>query len=348
MAELTTVYNADLGAGASNNNESAARAPRGGTPIWVLRRLGLGVLVLWVVSVIVFVATRLLPSDPARAILGRYATPSRIAALRLKLGLDRSPLSQYLDWLGGVLHGDFGVSLASQGPVSRLIGERIVNSLSLMLVVAAVMVVLSAALGIGLAVRRDGVVDRVVNGGFLALMALPDFVIGSFVLILLSTGVFQLFPAASLIPQGDSPLQHPNLMALPVISLTLATVPFLARLVRASMIEILESDYVSMARLRGIGERRVVWRHAVPNALVPAAQGTAMMLGYLLGGVVVIEYVFNYPGLGGALNAAVSQRDLPVIQAVTLIFTAGVVLFNLSADIATVLLTPKARTKGAR
>ncbi|QNE37643.1 ABC transporter permease [Leifsonia shinshuensis] len=318
---------------------------RGASWNWVLRRLGLGVLVLWVVSVIVFMATQLLPSDPARAILGKYATPERVEALRETLGLNRPAIVQYGDWLFGVVRGDFGTSLASRGPVSDLLGVRLTNSLSLMLIVAVLMIIISIVVGIVLAIRRDGATDQVVNGSFLAMMALPDFVIGSFVLLLLSTAVFTLFPAASIIPTGDSPFQHPELMALPVITLLLATVPFLARLVRASMIDILDSDYVSMARLRGLPERTVIWRHAVPNAVVPAAQGTAMMLGYLLGGVVVVEYVFNYPGLGGALNAAVAQRDLPVIQAVTLVFAAGVVLFNLLADVVTVLLTPKLRTR---
>ncbi|MEU6260239.1 ABC transporter permease [Streptomyces griseorubiginosus] len=326
----------------------ATRRVRSSRHLWIVARIGSGVLVLLAVSVVIFFATQLLPSDPARTILGKQATPALVAELRTKLGLDQSLSSQYWHWLSHAVRGDFGQSIASQRPVGSLLADRAVNSLSLLLVVAVLMVPLSLALGIALAVRRDRLADRSVNTVLVGLMALPDFVIGAFVLIVLSTTVVAWFPSASLIPPGSSPFAHPSALVLPSLTLLLTTTPFLARMVRASVIEVLESDYVAMARLRGIPERRIVWRHALPNALVPAVQGTALMLSYLLGGVVVVEYVFTYPGLGGALNDAVSYRDMPVIQAITLLFSAGVVMFNLLADIVTVYVTPKLRTRGLR
>ena len=314
---------------------------------WLVQRLVSGVLVLWVVSFIVFLATEILPGNPAQAILGHRATPELVRNLSIQLGLNRPVLDQYWDWTTGVLRGDFGVSLASQQPVTSVVGSAIANSAALLFVVAAAMVVLSGLIGVTLAVRRDSLVDRVVNAGFIGSMALPDFIIGTLALIVLSTSVLHVFPAASLIPPGTSPFAEPQMLALPAITLLITTVPFIARLVRASVIEALNSDYVAMARLRGVPERTVVWRHALPNSVVPAIQGTAMTMGYLLGGDVIVEYVFNYPGLGGLLNQAIAYRDLPLIQAITLIFTAGVVFFNMTADVLTVTLTPKLRTKAA-
>ncbi|OPX10274.1 peptide ABC transporter permease [Mycobacterium sp. AT1] len=313
-----------------------------------MRRLGTGALVLWFVSFIVFFATQMLPSDPARAILGRTATPELVRALQLKLHLDRPIIEQYWIWFSGVLQGNFGESLASHQPVTTVLAPRIDNSLSLLLMVSVLMVPLAMGMGIALAVRRDSLMDRTVTNTFIATMALPDFVVGTLVLIVLSTSVLQLFPAASLIPPGASPFASPQFVVLPALTLLITTVPFVARLVRGSMIEALDSEYVAMARLRGVPARTVVWRHALPNSLVPALQASAMMMSYLLGGVVVVEYVFNYPGLGRALNDAIAYRDLPLIQAITFIFAAGVVLFNLIADLLTVLLTPKLRTRDAR
>ncbi|MFJ9900665.1 ABC transporter permease [Streptomyces sp. NPDC091280] len=315
---------------------------------WIAQRAGSGLLVLLAVSAVIFLATQMLPSDAARTILGKQATPELVAQLRAKLHLDQSVPSQYWQWLSHAVRGDFGQSIASQRPVTSLLTDRLENSLCLLLVVAVLMVPLSVAIGIALAVRRDRFADRTVSTVLVGLMALPDFVIGAFVLILLSTTVVAWFPSASLIPPGSNPFAHPDALVLPCLTLLLTTTPFLARMVRASVIETLESEYVAMARLRGVPERRIVWRHALPNALVPTVQGTALMLSYLLGGVVVVEYVFTYPGLGGALNDAVSFRDMPMIQAITLVFSAGVVVFNLLADILTVYLTPKLRTRGPR
>ena len=306
--------------------------------------MALGLLVVFAASVLVFLATQALPGDPAEAILGRQATPESLAHLRASLGLDQSVPAQYLEWVQSFVTGDLGQSLSSQAPVGSLLGPALMNSMSLLLMSALIAVPLSIALGVLTAVRRDGVVDRGSMVGSLVLTAMPEFVIAMILVVLLSTTVLKVLPAVAVIPPGSSPFVHPMEMALPVLTLILAVVPYLYRLVRATMIDVLESDYVAMARLKGVPERRVIWRHAIPNALIPVTQASAVVLAYLLGGIVVVEFIFGFPGLGTLLTDAVGQRDLPVIQAATLVIAAGVVIFNLLADLLTVLLTPRLRT----
>jgi peptide/nickel transport system permease protein len=332
--------------------DPAAAAPTASTlrvvGPWVLKRLASGLLVLLAVSAIVFVATVALPGDAARTVLGPDASPQSIAALRAQLGLDDPVLGRYLHWLGDLLTGDLGTSLTAKSAVSGILGDRLVNSLVLMFYTSIIAIPGSIALGALLAIRRDGKVDKAVSTTFLALLATPDFVVGTLCVVLFSTTVFELFPATSNIAPGTSPFTAFDQLALPVVALALIAGAYLVRAMRASTIEILDSDYIAMARLRGASERRIIWRHAVPNALVPAVQGSALMLKYLLGGVVVVEFVFSYPGLGSLLRTAVTERDVPLIQAVVLVFAPGTVLFNLIADLLTIYLTPKLRTGAGR
>jgi peptide/nickel transport system permease protein len=311
--------------------------------VWVLRRLGLGIVVLFLVSLVVFFATQALPADPAEAILGKNATPERLDALRAELGLNEPIVEQYLSWIGGVVHGDFGTSLATRTSVTDLLDGRLVNSLVLLVLTAGIAIPVSIALGSYAGIRSGSRGDRAVLTTGFVLNAIPEFVIGMVLIILLSTTVFHLLPAVSLIPDGESPLKHPKELVLPVLTLVIATVPYLYRLVRASMMDVLASDYIQMARLKGVPTSLVVRRHALPNALVPTIQASALVMAYLLSGTVVIEYLFRYPGLGSSLSEAINNRDLPVIQAIVLIFATGVVLFNLVADIMTVLVTPRLR-----
>jgi peptide/nickel transport system permease protein len=322
-------------------------APRGvgaSRHLWILRRLAFGLVVLFVVSIVVFAATQALPNDPARAILGRDATPETLAALRDQLGLDRSLLTQYTDWLGGILTGDLGTSLATQQPVSDLLGPRLYNSLALVLVAAVIAIPLSLFLGAITATRRDGMLDRFVLLVSLGVTALPEFVIGMLLVIVFATTVFTFLPAIAAIPPGASPFAYPSEIALPVAALVLAVLPYLYRLVRGSMIDALESEYVAMARLKGMPERIVTRRHVLPNALIPVIQGSALMMVWMLSGIVVIEFLFRFPGLGSLLTDAITNRDMPLIQAIVLTFATAVVLFNLLADILTVFVTPKLRT----
>ena len=328
------------------------RLPRGGHRIpllhgiwgFVVRRALLGLLTLFLVSVIVFAATQALPSDPARAILGRSATPDALKALRQQLHLGQPIVRQYAHWLGGVLTGDLGHSLAADQPVTTVIGKRVENSAFLMLLAALFSVPLSIFLGSVAARRRDKPFDYATSIVLLALAALPEFVIGIALVVLFGTTVFHWLPAVSLIPPQDAPWQHLKELVLPTATLVLAVCPYIARITRASMVEVLESDYVEMARLKGLAERSVLWRHALPNAIAPAIQVIALNLAYLAGGIVVVEFVFGYPGIGGAFVDSVANRDLPVVQALALLIAAAYVLLNLLADVATILIIPRLRT----
>jgi peptide/nickel transport system permease protein len=318
---------------------------RRGITGFVLRRVMLGVVTLFAVSLIVFAATQALPSDPARAILGRTATPESLAALRKQLNLNHSVVSQYTHWLGGVLTGDLGHSLAARGePVTTVLGKRLENSAFLVLLAAVFSVPFSIFLGVTAARRRDGPLDHGLSLVLLALAALPEFVVGIALVLLFGTSVFHWLPAVSLIPPEDAPWHHLKELVLPTVTLVLAVSPYVARIMRASMVEVLESDFVEMARLKGMPERHVLWRHAVPNALAPAIQVIALNLAYLAGGIVVVEFVFGFPGIGSAFVDAVSNRDLPIVQALAVLIAAAYVCFNLLADVATILVSPRLRT----
>jgi peptide/nickel transport system permease protein len=316
------------------------------SPVWgfIVRRLLLGIVVLVLVSIVVFVATQAL-GDPARAILGRSATPASLAALRQQLHLNQPVVAQYLTWAGGLLHGNAGNSLAAQEPVTKLIGDRIVNSAVLVLCAGLISIPLSVAIGSYAALRRDKTFDVVTSLSTLVFAALPEFVVGVSLVVIFATTVFHVLPAVSLIPPGGRPWDNPLGLVLPTLTLVLAVTPYVARIMRASMIEVLESDYVEMARLKGLPQRVVITRHALPNALGPTFQVIALNLAYLAGGIIVVEYVFNYAGIGGALRDAVSNHDLPVIQALAMLIAGLYVVLNLLADIATIMVTPKLRTR---
>jgi peptide/nickel transport system permease protein len=316
----------------------------GGLSAFLVRRSLLAILVLFLVSVLVFASTQAL-GDPARAILGRNSTPASLAALRRTLHLDTPVLQQYWTWLTGILHGDFGTSLAAQQPVTKVIGARLVNSAVLVLISAAISIPLAIAIGSWAALRREKFFDAASSTLLLVLAALPEFVVAVLLVILLSTTVFHVLPAISQIPPGTRPWDNPKALILPVITLVIAVTPYVARIMRASMIEVLESDYVEMARLKGLPERTVLIRHALPNALGPVFQVVAINLAYLAGGIVVIEYVFNYSGIGSALQDAVVNHDIPLVQALAMIIAAVYVILNLFADVATILVTPRLRTR---
>lgn len=315
-----------------------------GIPGFILRRTALGLLTLFLVSLVVFAATQALPGDPARAILGREATPQSLAALRQQLHLGQPAVEQYTHWLGGILTGNLGQSLAANEPVTKLIGTRIENSAFLMLLAAIFSVPLAIVLGSVAAHRRDRAFDHVTSILLLALAALPEFVVAIVLVVVFGTTVFQVLPAVSLIPPGSAPWHHFEELVLPTVALTLAVSPYVARIMRASMVEVLESDYVEMARLKGLPERTVLWRHALPNGIAPAIQVIALNLAYLAGGIVVVEFVFGYPGIGGAFVDAVANRDLPVVQALAVLIAAAYVVLNLVADLATILVSPRLRT----
>ncbi|WP_017623324.1 ABC transporter permease [Nocardiopsis chromatogenes] len=309
----------------------------------ILYRLFYGLLTLFVVSLVVFAATQALPSDPAQAILGREAAdPDRLAALREQLNLDQPLALQYWSWLSGVAVLDFGTSLSGGMPVSELLGPRIQASLTLMLVTAVIAAPIAMVIGAFAALRRDRRFDHTSSMVTLVLAAVPEFAVGIAGILLLATGGLKLLPA---VYAGSSTevLANPDQLVLPVLTLAIAVSPPIIRMMRASMIEVLESEYVQQARLKGLPERTVIWRHAAPNAIGPVAQVIALQLGWLAGGVVAIEFLFNFPGIGKALMDAIEARNLPVIQAVTLLIAAVYVLVNLVADVVGLAANPKVR-----
>ncbi|OLB79706.1 MAG: peptide ABC transporter permease [Actinobacteria bacterium 13_2_20CM_2_71_6] len=309
-----------------------------------VKRLGFGALILWAVSVVVFLATQALPGDAAHAILGREATPERLAALRAQLHLGQPLPAQYLSWLRGIVTFDPGTSLANGLPVSAYLGPRIGNSLLLMLCAALVSTPIALLLGTWSALRRDRFVDHATALGTLVLAALPEFVVGIVLVIVFATGVFHALPAV-FVADGSAPVwADPAQLVLPTLTLVLAIGPYIVRMMRATMVEVLESEYVQQARLKGLSERTVLLRHALPNALGPVVQVIALQLAWLAGGVVVVEFLFRYPGIGFALVDAVNNRDLPVVQALSLLIAGVYIVVNLLADLVSLATNAKVRT----
>jgi peptide/nickel transport system permease protein len=313
--------------------------------VWIARRLGLAVLTLWLVSILVFLATAAL-GDPVRAILGRdyNANPGRVAELEALLNSDASLVSRYFDWLGGLLQGDLGTSLATGLPVSDLIKNSVINSAMLVFLAAVVMIPLAFAIAMISVHYRRKRPDTVIQTILLAMAGLPEFVIGVLLLALFSTTVFHIFPAVTITSPTGHPWDNWKVMVLPTLTLVLWVTPYVSRIVRSSLLEVIDSEYVELARLKGIPEKVVMRKHALLNAIVPGIQVIALQLAFLAGGVVVVETLFAYPGMGLELVDAVRNHDVQVVQALSMIIASVYVVVNLIADILSILLTPRART----
>jgi peptide/nickel transport system permease protein len=305
-------------------------------------RIGWGVFSVLAVAVIVYAATLVLPGDAAQAILGQQATPERLALLREQLGLDRSAWSGFLEWFTGVFRGDLGTSLSTRQPVTELLAPKLLNSAALVIVAAIVSVVIGVALGAFTASRRDGVLDQVLGVVSLVASALPEYIVGVFVVLLFAVNLHVL-PAISVLAPGNYIWDEPAKMVLPVLTLTIVVVPYILRMCRGSVIEALDSDYAEVARLKGVGPRRLLFRHALPNALAPTVQVVGLSLIYLAGGIVLVESVFQFPGLGLGLVNAITARDVPVIQALVLLLSICYVALNILADVVILLVTPRRR-----
>lgn len=305
----------------------------------IMRRLALGALTVFIVSVVIFGATELLPGDLARELLGQSATPETLAALREQLGLNDPAPVRYWNWLSGALVGDFGVSMANNRPVADLIATRAGNTLFLALYAAALAVPLSLLLGVLAALWRNSVFDRVANAGALTAISFPEFFV-AYILIfwLAQSGVF---PSMVRISPSTTFGDMLYMTFLPALTLTLVVTAHMMRMTRAAIVNLLASPYIEMARLKGLSPLRIVTRHAVPNALAPIITVVALNLAYLITGVVVVEVVFVYPGLGQLMVDSVSNRDIPVVQAVALIFATAYVLLNLAADVLSTLSNPR-------
>lgn len=309
----------------------------------VATRLASGVLSVFVVSAIVYWATLVLPGNAASAILGQSATPERVAELTERLNLDEPMLSQYWNWLTGAVRLDFGTSLANGQPVTQYLMPRLENSIVLVVVAALVSTLLGLALGAWAALRRDKPVDHGLSVVALVASALPEFVVGVFVVLTFSVAVFHWFPAVSVLPPGVHAWERPAQLVLPVLTLVIVVTPYVFRMMRAATIEALNSEYVELATLKGVSRNRILVRHAIPNALAPTIQVIGLNLLYLAGGIVLVETVFNYQGLGLALVNAVNTRDVPVIQFIVVLLAVFYVLLNIATDLLVLLVSPRKR-----
>jgi peptide/nickel transport system permease protein len=316
---------------------------------FVVRRVLTALVTLILVSMLIFVGTEILPGDAAQAILGRSATPAAVKQLRRELGLNRPAPVRYVDWLGKLARGDLGISATQTvasgagSPVWPLMSGRLVNTLILATAAIAFIVPIGLFLGLFAARHAGRAVDQTVSVSSLAAVSLPEFVTGS-LLILVFAVWLHVLPAVSLVPSGSGVFDRPRILVLPVATLLAASLAQTIRMVRAGMLDVLRSDYVAMARLNGLPEGKVVRRYALRNALAPTVQVVALNVQWLVGGIIVTEYVFGYPGLGQQLVEVVNSRDIPFVQSVSLIIAAVYLGINIVADLLVVFLIPKLRT----
>ncbi|AYD03785.1 ABC transporter permease [Neorhizobium sp. NCHU2750] len=308
----------------------------------LLQRVALGILTLCLIAAIIFFAVQALPGDIARGILGPEATPETLAALREQLGLNVPAYIRFGQWTMALLHGDLGKSLATKLPVSDLIGFRILNTMILAAYAALIAVPLALVLGVTSALYRDSFYDKLVSIVTLSAISMPEFFV-AYTLVAIFAVYYPIFPPIAAL-SGDEPLATwIETLALPAITLSFAVTAHMMRMIRAAILDVMSSPYMEMAALKGISRSRRIWRHAMPNAMSPIINVIIVNLAYLIVGVVVIEVIFVYPGLGQFLVDSVSKRDLPVVQASCLIFAAIYIVLNLSADVLAIVFNPRLR-----
>jgi peptide/nickel transport system permease protein len=310
----------------------------------VLVRILVALVTVWGASVAIYFGIAALPGDPATVILGEEATPDAVASLRQQMNLDEPLVQRYGDWLGGFVHGDLGESFATgtPRPVWPLISGKIRNTLVLTAATLLILIPLSIALGTISAVRRGGFVDSVVTGSSLTLVAIPEFVVGTLLVIVFAVWLGWL-PAVSLVDPSKPVFLQWSILVLPVLALLTHSAASKVRMVRACMIDVLRSDYIEMARLKGASERRVLMRHALPNALGPTIQIVALSIASLMGGIVIVETVFAYPGIGSYLTSSVAAHDVATVEAIAMLITVAYIAMNVLANISVVLLNPRLR-----
>ena len=308
----------------------------------ITKRFGVGLLNMWLVTILVFIGTEILPGDVAEAVLGQSATPEAVAGLRETLGLDRPAHVRYLEWLGGFVTGDLGTSLASRADIALLIGERLANTLLLAGTAAVIVVPLSICLGLLAAMYPESLFDRTVSIGTLFLVATPEFLLGTLLVIFFAVKL-QWFPAVAYVTEFRSIGHFFTTMALPILTLAAALTAQMTRMTRATIVNILGSSYIEMALLKGVRRWRMIFVHALRNAIGPIANVVALNLAYLISGVVITETIFAYPGLAKLIVDAVASRDFPVVQACAMVFCAAYIIFMLLADIVAIVSNPRLR-----
>ena len=310
----------------------------------LLRRLVMAVLTLIFVAIVVFGVTEALPGDACTAYLGKLAQGERLSNCQSDLGLDQSAVKRFLDWSGQAIQGDFGDSLKRKRPISEIIAPRFRNTVILGTSAALIGIPLAILLGVIAGVYRERFPDHIVSGIALLAMTIPEFVIAT-VLIFIFAISLQWFPAVTILPTEASVARIlPNII-LPMITLAFVMTAHILRITRASVIDTLSSEFVKMATLKGVPFRRIIFRHMLPSALLPTINIVALTMAWLLSGVVVIEKVFNYPGLGTLIIQSIFDRDLPLVQAIALMFAVMYLVVNLIADFLVILLNPRLRTQ---
>lgn len=314
---------------------------------YFLKRLGYIVVVLWLVSVLVFLSTNVLPGNVAKMILGQYATPESLAAIEAKLGLNDPLPVQYLRWFVPLLRGDLGDSLIMERPIAPLLVQRLGRSLSLALASMLAVTLLGLAAGVWSAARKDSGVDLSISTFSFLGISIPEFFWGILLIVVFSS-TLGLLPPSGYVAFSESPGKWLAHLTLPTMTLTFTLIAHVARLTRSSMIEVLRSNYIRAARARGLPRRTVFWRHALKNALMPAVTVLALDFGWLMGGIVVVETVFAYPGFGTLTLYAIQQRDLPLIQACLLVSAVTYGVANLVADLIYTYIDPRVRYGEAR
>jgi len=309
---------------------------------YLLRRVGFIVLTLLLASIVIFAATQLLPGDVAQVLLGQFATPAALANLRAELGLDRPAYVQYFDWLGRFVSGDWGRSLASRQPVLPLVLSRMRNSAMLAVLALVFYVPLGILLGVLAALHRDKALDQAISGLSMAFVGLPEFVSGLLLISAFALGLAILPANSSIAPDSGFP-QAFRFLVLPAVTVSLTSLGYVTRMTRASTLEVLRTDYVRAADLKGLPRGLVLRRHVLRNALLPTVTVVAMGIGYLIGGLIVTEQVYGYPGLGRLLVYGIQRRDVVLVQACSMVVVAVYSLSNLAADILYAVLNPRIR-----
>lgn len=309
----------------------------------IFARLGLALLTLLAVSIIIFWVTEILPGDIAARVLGRDATEAAKVAFRERLNLDKPALERYMLWLDGAVRFDFGNALASQRPINDVVLPRMKNTFFLAAYALFLYLPVTIILSTIAAIKRERFADNAISVFTLVGLALPEFVIGTALIYLFAVSI-PIFPVMSQVQTAKTPLEAIRMTTLPAITLMIVMAVYSIRMLRDNLIDVLESEYIRMATLKGLPRWRVVLFHALPNSLVPALNTMALNLAYLIGGVVIVEQVFVYPGMGTLLVESVYLRDAPVIEAIALMVSAIYIFANLFADVMGIVLNPKLRT----
>ena len=309
--------------------------------LYLLKRVAIAVLSVFVVSSVVFGVTTLLPGSAANIVLGTEATEEAVQQVNEDLGLDRPVYVQYLDFVGGVFTGDFGESLISGQPVAEILWPRLLRTLQLAVVAMLISMVVAIPLGIVAAAFRDRVPDFFITSGSYVGLSIPSFVSATLLLLFLTTPPLALFPKGGYVPPREGLVEWFHHLLLPALAMNTVILAYVLRQTRSSMVETLESDYIRTARLKGVAERNVLFKHALRNGLLPTITVLALNFGWMMGSVVIIEQIFAYPGMGEMIVQAIENRDLPLIQAGILVPTIAFITANFAADVIYTMLDPR-------